>query len=168
MFPGSPLRMQIGAELRGFHTCRVKGLGRSSSFCVPGCSMPAGEAAAFPLPFSSLCLASWFTPRIQSNHSPPRGSRDIKIKDMSFPWVAVKERAGELSFPSWAGSTSMGLSHQGEVQGLVTHWCCFTVTSISRTPQHSPTAPHCCSDTAFCWEHWHQWVKKGCCRQDKT
>lgn len=98
-FPGSPLRMQTGAERRGFHTCRVKDLARSSPVCMPGCRMPLGALPAAPfLPL--LCLL--VTPRVPSSESLPRGSRDIKTRNTSLLWVAVKERAADLSFPSWA------------------------------------------------------------------
>jgi len=66
-FPRSAPRMQTGAELRGFHTCRAKGLGRSWSLCVPGCSVPVCEALASALP---CCLSHPFALSLGDSKSP--------------------------------------------------------------------------------------------------
>lgn len=73
-FLGSPPRMQIGTELRRFHTCGAKDLGRSLSLCVLGCSRPVGEAPAFPLP---CCLFHLFALPLGDPKSPLQSTQGV-------------------------------------------------------------------------------------------
>lgn len=109
-FPGSPLRVQTGAELKGFHTYRAKDSGRSSSCCVPGCRMPAAGDPAFLLP---CCLFDPFAspfgdPKSLLLCQPTQRAQRHQDEGHNHALVSREEQGG-FSFP--AGQASIGMSH---------------------------------------------------------
>lgn len=141
-FSGSPLRVQTGAELKGFHTCRAKDSGRSSSCCVPGCRMPVAEDPAFLLP---CCLFDPFTSPFGDPKSPllcQPTQRVQRHQDEGHNHLLVSREA----FLSQLGRHLLGCPIEKSEAGVASH--------PPPSAGHSYTVPRCL-DLAFYWECWH-------------